>query len=66
MSEAHKVSKPWGWPFNTRFWWKLLHGVTAEDWRRVCVRCKFTGQAHIHRRPGVCRRFQRVQLRRTV
>jgi hypothetical protein len=56
--EPHKVIKPHHWPFNSQFWWWLLRGVKSSDWRRVCWRCRYTGQAHLHRESGACQRFK--------
>jgi hypothetical protein len=54
--EPHKIVKVPTWPFNTKFWY-WVRGVTRSNWRKVCTRCRMTGQAHLTREAGVCRRF---------
>jgi hypothetical protein len=51
----HEVSNPGPvWLRRLRWFWR---GVTDHNYRQLCQRCGFTGQAHLGYE-GTCRRFK--------
>ena len=53
----HRISKPVGL---LNFMWCWVRGISdTRNWRRACVRCGFTGQAHYSAvGPTFCWRFK--------